>query len=200
MPSTPLFALPYPLSSDPADVPADLQALAVAIETALQSVVAPPAVMPGVIEAFGGLTPPAGYLACDGSTVLRTAYPALFAAIGVSWNTGGEAGTVFRLPDYRGRTIVGIGTHADVNALNDNDGLTVNSRRPAHKTSIADPGHFHSTGVGGTSPFAGGATAGLAAGSTNSGTKVTGITAGPQTGAEPTDTPAYAVALIIIKT
>lgn len=39
MPSTPVHALPYPTGADPADVPADLQGLAEAIEAALAAMI-----------------------------------------------------------------------------------------------------------------------------------------------------------------
>lgn len=55
----------------------------------------------GTILAFGGTAVPAGYLACDGSSVSNTAYPALFAVIGTSW--GGNGAPNFNLPDLRGR-------------------------------------------------------------------------------------------------
>jgi len=56
----------------------------------------------GAIINWAGATPPAGYLACDGSALKRATYPDLFAAIGVLWNnTGGAispAGDEFRIP------------------------------------------------------------------------------------------------------
>lgn len=65
------------------------------------------AVPPSAVQAFARGTAPAGWLACDGSTVSRATYAALFAAIGTTFNTGGEAGTVFRLPDLRGEFVRG---------------------------------------------------------------------------------------------
>ncbi len=57
---------------------------------------------PGIIFDFAGLTPPAGSLSCDGTTVLQVDYPILYAAIGDLWaNTGGApdpAAGEFRLP------------------------------------------------------------------------------------------------------
>lgn len=49
---------------------------------------------------FCGETPPAGWLECDGSSLLRASYPTLFAAIGTAY--GAADGTHFNLPDYRG--------------------------------------------------------------------------------------------------
>lgn len=62
--------------------------------------------MAGVIQMFGGETPPPGWLICDGSTVSRTTYPELFDAIGINWGEG-DGSTTFNLPDLRGRSAIG---------------------------------------------------------------------------------------------
>lgn len=56
---------------------------------------------------------PSGYLECDGNTLNQVAYSNLFAVIGTTYNTGGEAPTDFRLPDLRGYFIRGFGTNSD---------------------------------------------------------------------------------------
>jgi microcystin-dependent protein len=43
-----------------------------------------------------------GWLYCNGSAVSQTAYPALYAAIGGRYNTGGETAGTFRLPGVAG--------------------------------------------------------------------------------------------------
>lgn len=48
---------------------------------------------------------PEGWLLCDGSTVQRSMYPALFAAIGTTW--GSADGLSFNIPDLRGRFLRG---------------------------------------------------------------------------------------------
>jgi microcystin-dependent protein len=60
----------------------------------------------GTIIDFGGSNPPTGYLTCDGSVVLTSLYPDLFAAIGYTW--GGSLSS-FNLPDLRRKTTVGSG-------------------------------------------------------------------------------------------
>jgi len=60
----------------------------------------------GAVVAYAGASPPAGWLLCDGSAVDRTAYAALFAAIGSAWG-GGDGSTTFNLPDMRGRFLRG---------------------------------------------------------------------------------------------
>lgn len=65
-------------------------------------------VPPGLIAPMARLGAPTGWLACDGQVVSRTTYADLFAVIGVSHNTGGEAATDFRLPDLRGVVVRGM--------------------------------------------------------------------------------------------
>jgi prepilin-type N-terminal cleavage/methylation domain-containing protein len=50
---------------------------------------------------------PTGYLAEDGSAVLRASYPDLFASIGTTYGAGNGT-TTFNLPDSRGRTAVNL--------------------------------------------------------------------------------------------
>jgi len=64
----------------------------------------------GRMTECGTVTPPQGWLLCDGSAVSRTTYAGLFAVLGTTFNHGGEAGTDFRLPDRRGRVALGSGT------------------------------------------------------------------------------------------
>lgn len=61
----------------------------------------------GQLVPYAGSAAPAGALLCYGQVVSRTAYAGLFAALGTTYNTGGEAGTDFRLPDLRGRVAAG---------------------------------------------------------------------------------------------
>ncbi|UKH48454.1 minor tail protein [Microbacterium phage Katzastrophic] len=63
---------------------------------------------PGDIKATARTTPPPGWLVADGSSLLRSAYPALFAAIGTTY--GAADSTHFNLPNYKGRTLVGLDT------------------------------------------------------------------------------------------
>src|SRR5258707_9512613 len=67
------------------------------------------AIPAGLIAPFGGLNPPAGWLVCNGSVVSVATYAGLHDAIGDVWNTGGEGGGNFRLPDLQGRAPIGAG-------------------------------------------------------------------------------------------
>lgn len=60
----------------------------------------------GTIEAYGGAAAPDGFLLCDGTSLLRASYPALFAAIGTAF--GAADGTHFNVPDLRGRFLRGV--------------------------------------------------------------------------------------------
>lgn len=61
----------------------------------------------GTVIAFAGATPPTGWLLCNGSTISRSAYPALFTAISVAHGSG-DGSTTFHLPDYQGRFLRGV--------------------------------------------------------------------------------------------
>lgn len=59
----------------------------------------------GVLSPFLGLTPPNGYLVCQGQLVSKISYPELYAICGNLFGTATD--THFYLPDLRGKTIVG---------------------------------------------------------------------------------------------
>lgn len=77
---------------------------------------------------------PEGWLECNGAVVDSALYPDLAAfLLAEGWGTN--------LPDTRGRTPVGVGTHASVATLGSSDGLAVGSRTPTHSHNV--PGHNH---------------------------------------------------------
>ena len=59
----------------------------------------------GILMPFAGSTAPSGWLICDGSGVSTTTYADLFAVIGYTY---GGSGSLFALPDLRGRVPVGL--------------------------------------------------------------------------------------------
>lgn len=100
------------------------------------------AVPAGVLFATARAAAPGGYLLCDGAVVSRTDYAALFAAIGTAYNTGGEAGTDFRLPDLRGRVPVGVDGAAG--RLTANDALGNAAGAEKHQLTVAElAAHSH---------------------------------------------------------
>jgi microcystin-dependent protein len=97
---TNLNAIPFPENTDA------VANGALAMKNIAQAV--DPLVSPaGSVIAFAGATAPSGWLLCNGTTVSRTTYAKLFTLIGTTYNTGGEAGTDFRLPNLLGRVPVG---------------------------------------------------------------------------------------------
>lgn len=62
----------------------------------------------GILQPWAGsaASVPSGWLLCDGQAVSRTAYAALFAAIGITYGAGNGT-TTFNLPNLKGRTVMG---------------------------------------------------------------------------------------------
>ena len=126
--STPRYAFPFPrLTGQEPSVPVDNEGLAVAVEASL-SLTDDAAVVDraritqneadiaaletiggdfpaGVINMYGGQTPPGGWLFCDGSSKSTATYADLFAAIGYGF---GGSGSSFNVPDMRDRVAVGV--------------------------------------------------------------------------------------------
>jgi microcystin-dependent protein len=115
--------------------------------TAMQPVAGIPV---GGIMDFAGTAAPVGWLLCAGQTVSRTTYANLFAVLSTAYNTGGEAGTDFRLPDFRGRVGVGMdnmgGTDASRLAGANTIGLGGGSELVALTTAQL-PGHTHGVAI-----------------------------------------------------
>ena len=63
-------------------------------------------VPPGAVIPYAGSSAPDGWLLCDGRTVSRTTYAALFAVIGVTYGAG-DGNTTFALPNLQGRVAAG---------------------------------------------------------------------------------------------
>lgn len=79
-------------------------------------------IIEGAVLSYAGASAPTGYLECDGSSLDRTTYAALFAIIGVMY--GNADGTHFNLPDYRGQFLRGY----DNGATNDPDAASRTDR------------------------------------------------------------------------
>lgn len=80
----------------------------------LGAVSAPGSTPVGSILEYAGTAAPAGFLLADGTSYLRTAYPALFAVIGTTY--GAADGTHFNVPNRKGR--VGVGRDAAQSEFN----------------------------------------------------------------------------------
>lgn len=64
-------------------------------------------VAPGIVASFPASSPPEGWLKANGAAVSRSAYSALFAAIGVTFGAG-DGSTTFNVPDLRGEFVRGL--------------------------------------------------------------------------------------------
>lgn len=78
----------------------------------------------GSIIAYGGITPPSGWLICAGQEINRVDYAELFSIIGTTFGTP-SSNSKFKVPDLRESVPKGIGlTGNSVNHL-DTNGLTM---------------------------------------------------------------------------
>ena len=117
------------------------------------------AVPTGAIVQFPCATAPAGYLLCNGQTVSRTTYAALWtfaqssgnlAASDVAWVQGqfspGDGSTTFRLPQYGGYF---LRSRDNGNGIDPSRtlGSVQGSQNQAHTHGVADPGHNHTFGI-----------------------------------------------------
>lgn len=134
MGQTARLEVPYPDGGDAVmDGDDAIQAQAEKVETYLPYA--------GDLKASMQLADHGTWLLCDGrNNVPRASVSADFVATMLAAGFPGADGTKIGVPDFRGRAIVGKGTHGDIDALTDNDGEAVGNRRPKHKHSVADPG------------------------------------------------------------
>lgn len=108
--------------------------------------VLPPATVIALDVALG--TAVAGYLYCDGTqySAVDPVYVALYNVIQV--RHGGTLGVNFKVPDYRGYSLVGPGGELGLNVgdtfgnLNGQVGLVLR-QVPPHLHTVIDPGHVH---------------------------------------------------------
>ena len=110
-------------------------------------------VLTGSITAYGGASVPAGYLECDGSAINSSNYLALHLAISNLYGGAaytGAGGLSFNLPDFRGRSLLGVGAGSGLTSRTagtkggaQSATLTTNNM-PSHNHTIYDPGHSHS--------------------------------------------------------
>lgn len=156
--TTPGLGLPYPLPADTINVPRDMQALAQALEVVILNISAS-TTPPGTVSTTLAINPPPGWVLLDGTLILNgsTLYPALWAVIPPAMKQGAD----IKLPDARGRTIIGAGTGTTPIALTartllqslgaESVALTpANLAAHTHPVdpvatavTITDPGHFH---------------------------------------------------------
>lgn len=118
----------------PGDADAPLKAVPKQqMDAAVASVIAP-----GALQAFAMSSAPSGWLKANGAAISRTAYAALFAAIGTTYGAG-DGSTTFNLPDLRGEFVRGW-----------DDGRGVDSGRALGSSQAGQmPSHNHTIPVSG---------------------------------------------------
>ena len=112
-------------------------------------------VMPGMLMMWAqDAAPPSGWLLANGQVVAQATYPDLFASIGTSFNQGGEAGTDFRVPDFRQRFPLGkadSGTGSNWGNAGRGGAIDHVHQGGLHTHGFAhthtSPGHYHSKGT-----------------------------------------------------
>jgi microcystin-dependent protein len=132
---------------------------------------------------------PTGWLICDGASLLRASYPALFTVIGTAH--GAADGTHFNVPDLRGRFLRGLdaaqgrdpdvaGRTASKTGANtgDNVGSLQGHAFQTHTHTVTDPTHNHTQNahshlMGTALTGGGGADRGSQVGTTNVSTAAT---------------------------
>lgn len=90
-------------------------------------------------------TPPPNCVLIQGQVLVRATYPVLFALFGTNYNTGGESGTEFRLPDLRQRIPIGADSSKTSNPDMSAPGKTFGSLNHTHVTVM--PRHYHGFGT-----------------------------------------------------
>lgn len=114
--------------------------------TTLGELSAPPL---GIVQMWAGATVPAGYELCEGQQLKIVDYPELYKALGMTFNEAYSATGVrykttpgyFRLPDLRGRFVVGYNpSDADYNSYGKAGG------EKEHRLAVNEmPSHTHQT-------------------------------------------------------
>lgn len=104
--------------------------------------------LPGMTMFYAGAVAPAGWLLCDGALLNQADYPTLFAAIGTAYNTGGETGAQFRLPNVKGKVIAGLdAAQTEFDVLGESGGSKTSTAAHTHGLSA----HTHTLSTGGPS-------------------------------------------------
>ena len=105
---------------------------------------------PGSLKIWPSNSIPTGFLVCDGSAVSRTTYADLFGVVGTSFGAG-DGSTTFNLPDFKGRSPIGLGLSDAANAVTS---FTLGSKYGEERhiqtvTELAAHSHVYSGPTGG---------------------------------------------------
>lgn len=104
---------------------------------------------PATVLPYAGASAPTGYLLCDGASVSRATYAALFAIIGTTY--GSADGSTFNVPNLKGRVIVGFDSaQTEFDTLGETGGAKTHTL-----TTTEMPAHSHTAEGGSFSGSAG---------------------------------------------
>ena len=100
----------------------------------------------GAVFCLAVATVPSGYLECNGASVSRTTYAALFAVIGTAYGTA--SGSTFNVPDLRGEFVRGFDNGRGIDsgrsvATAQSDQNKQHNHTASSISSVTDPGHIH---------------------------------------------------------
>lgn len=154
---TPNYQLPYPQLSDTADVPRDVGALAVTVDTKVKTVEQADSdrVPIGAMMMWATAVAPTSWVICDGSSKNRSGvspdgnnYSALWTVIGTAY--GSVDGATFNLPDLRSRVPIGSGPAQAAPASLSARALAVKSASTGAQATLGEETHTltgHESGV-----------------------------------------------------
>jgi microcystin-dependent protein len=106
----------------------------------------------GTILPWSTITPPSGFLECDGTAVSRSTYAALFAVIGTTYGIG-DGSTTFNVPNLADNVAVGksnnkaLGTTGGANTVTPT-GNVAGSTANATLSTAQLASHTHSVPIG----------------------------------------------------
>ncbi|MGH7238237.1 MAG: phage tail protein, partial [Candidatus Saccharimonadales bacterium] len=88
----------------------------------------------GEIRVFGGGVVPKGWASCAGQLLSIQQNSALFSLLGTYY--GGNGTNNFALPDFRGRTMLGMGDNYVIGEIAGTEGVTLNQSQLAAHTHL----------------------------------------------------------------
>ena len=95
--------------------------------------------MIGEIRMYAGSSTPNGWLFCDGAAISREEYSELFGILGENFGNG-DGSSTFNLPDFRGRSPIGVGQGSGLSERS----LADSGGEEEHTLSVAElPSHTH---------------------------------------------------------
>jgi microcystin-dependent protein len=106
----------------------------------------------GSVAQWAIATPPAKWLICDGQSLVRADYAALFAVLGT--NYGAADAAHFYVPDYRNYSPMGAGSTVAIGGAAGTlqQSLSI-TQMPTHSHTITDPGHDHDEQINGVPAY-----------------------------------------------